>query len=427
VTARTGRALRLSYLVASLGGVGFFAMSIALLGVWPKRVIDAQAQAMAPEHALPMTASEIRGRGVYGREGCAYCHSQQVRYLKADMARFGAPTLAWETRLDYPQMWGTRRIGPDLSRESGARPQDWQFTHLFAPRSVVSQSIMPSYTWLFDSAADRPTQDARDLVAYLDSLGHARELAGTEGEAHAREACNCPDDEMRQMAFEGPLDAHPARTRRAHDAPADLLGQVRQSVERGSAAGGDAGAVATRPDGALLYATHCASCHGVTGLGDGPGGAALRPRPPKLAAHDYTAERLADALWNGVFGTAMPAWRDRPPGELAALASAVTALAPKGPETPLPGALDDLGARVYTANCVQCHGERGEGNGPAVPQLAMDPTNFTRERPTLDQALSALRDGIEGTPMAPWTSRLSDGEILAAARYVRGFYAGAGR
>ena len=34
------RALRMSYLVAAVGGLGFFAMSVLLLGVWPGRVLE---------------------------------------------------------------------------------------------------------------------------------------------------------------------------------------------------------------------------------------------------------------------------------------------------------------------------------------------------------------------------------------------------
>ena len=121
MSGRTGRALRMSYVVASVGGVAFFVMSVALLGVWPQRVLEAETRAMSPEHPLGSTESERRGRAIYGREGCAYCHTQQIRYLHTDMSRFGAPTLAWETRLDYPHLWGTRRIGPDLSRAGGTR------------------------------------------------------------------------------------------------------------------------------------------------------------------------------------------------------------------------------------------------------------------------------------------------------------------
>jgi mono/diheme cytochrome c family protein len=36
--------------------------------------------------------------------------------------------------------------------------------------------------------------------------------------------------------------------------------------------------------GAMLYHTHCASCHGMSGRGDGMVGAALRTPPPDLTA-----------------------------------------------------------------------------------------------------------------------------------------------
>ena len=106
----------MAYVVAVVAGLVFFVMSVALLGVWPGRVLDRQVRAMSPERALGLTVSEERGRTIYGREGCAYCHTQQIRFVHADMQRFGAPTLAWETRFDYPHLWGTRRIGPDLAR-----------------------------------------------------------------------------------------------------------------------------------------------------------------------------------------------------------------------------------------------------------------------------------------------------------------------
>jgi mono/diheme cytochrome c family protein len=398
-----GRVLRMAYLVACVAGVGFFALSVLLLGYWPKRVLDAQSSAMAPEAALPLSLSEQRGRHIYAREGCAYCHTQQVRYLDADHARFGAPTLAWETRFDYPHLWGTRRIGPDLSRVGGTRTDDWQFVHLYSPRAVVAQSVMPAYPQLFAGASDRPRQEARDLVAYLNSLGRARELAAPEGEARARDACNCADDEMMQMAFHGELNANPARTRRERETPA-------------FPAGGD------QSRGLKLYAEHCASCHGPTGDGDGPGAAGLLPAPANLAEHDYSRARLEQTLWNGVAGTAMPAWRDHPLSDLAALAVAVRTLHAPSPETP--AALAEQGAQAYAQHCVQCHGERGDGRGTAADALAIAPADFTQQRPTLARSIDVLRRGIAGTPMVPWTSRLSEAEVVAVAQFVRTFYAG---
>lgn len=403
MTPRVGRAVRMSYVVASVAGVAFFVMSVALLAVWPGRVLDRQSRAMSPERPLGLTAGQLRGRAVYSREGCAYCHTQQIRYVHADMVRFGAPTLAWETRLDYPHLWGTRRIGPDLARAGATRTDDWHFAHLYAPRSVVSTSVMPSYAWLFDGSPDRPRQSARDLVDYLQSLGRAREVAGPEGEDRARNGCNCPDDRMAQMAFSAPsLNASAVRPRRGGDAPA--------LVRDGDASRGQ-----------VLYAAHCASCHGARGNGDGPGASSLRPRPADLAAHEYTLDRLSDALWNGVAGTAMQGWRDHPLEDLSAIARAVKDLQiPQ--EVTVPETFLALGQRVYAANCLQCHGVNGRGDGWAAAELSTAPTDFTRQRPTLGYSIAVMRNGVEGTRMASWTGRITDAELVAVANYVRTFF-----
>lgn len=50
--SRPGQTLRTAYLVASVAGVVFFALSVALLGAWPARVLDEQSSAMAPELSL---------------------------------------------------------------------------------------------------------------------------------------------------------------------------------------------------------------------------------------------------------------------------------------------------------------------------------------------------------------------------------------
>jgi mono/diheme cytochrome c family protein len=322
------------------------------------------------------------------------------------MARFGAPALAWETRFDYPHLWGTRRIGPDLARESGSHPADWQFVHLYSPRAVVTDSVMPAYSSMFDGSPDRPKQQARDVVAYLETLGRARELAGPEGEAHALENCNCAGDEMALMAFHaGELNTNPRKTRRKGFAP--ILG----SLASGDVAGGDE-----------LYKRNCASCHGARGLGDGPGVAGLHPAPANLAEHDYSLSRLSFVLTNGIDGTSMPAWRDFSPGELSVVAQVVRGFHVAQPEPEIPKAVLDLGARVYSENCAQCHGVNGGGDGTAVSELHIVPANLRGERPSLSESLRVLRNGIDGTQMAPWTGRLSEAELSAVAYYVRGFY-----
>jgi mono/diheme cytochrome c family protein len=179
--------------------------------------------------------------------------------------------------------------------------------------------------------------------------------------------------------------------------------------------------------GRELYARNCASCHGVRGEGDGPGAPGLHPRPANLAEHEYTLDRLSFSLWNGIAGTSMPAWRDLPPQDLSALAQVVRGFHAAQPEPALPQDMIDLGAKVYAARCAQCHGDKGAGDGFAAGQFPIAATNFQAQRPSLAASLRALRNGVDGTPMAPWTTDLPEAELSAAAYFVRGFFQGAPR
>jgi mono/diheme cytochrome c family protein len=66
--------------------------------------------------------------------------------------------------------------------------------------------------------------------------------------------------------------------------------------------------------GQEIYETAgCASCHGLSGRGDGPDGRLLRPRPADFRVHlaaGHTDRELFDWISNGVSGTAMPPFRD---------------------------------------------------------------------------------------------------------------------
>jgi cbb3-type cytochrome oxidase subunit 1/cbb3-type cytochrome oxidase cytochrome c subunit len=400
------RPLVMAYVVAGVAGLVFFGLSVALLGIWPQRVLAAQTAAMSPPNVLGLTAAEERGRAIYAREGCAYCHTQQIRYTVADITRFGAPTLAWETRFDTPHLWGTRRIGPDLARASGVRPADWHYVHLYSPRAVVPWSIMPSYAALFDGRPDRPRQEARDLVAYVETLGRARELAWPEGDALARAAA--PHDHWGELAFSA----------------ATLNGHAARPQPRGTAPTLPAAAADAR--GRALWLDHCAGCHGAAGRGDGAAAQWLRPRPPDLAAREFGDAHLADALWNGVRGTSMPAWRDQSLENLAALAAIVQAFTTVAAEPPSAAELT-LGERVYRQHCTQCHGEDGGGNGFAASELPIAPTDFRGRRASLAENVRVLTVGVEGTSMAPWTERLTREELVGVAHYVRSLFVGEAR
>jgi cytochrome c oxidase cbb3-type subunit 2 len=71
---------------------------------------------------------------------------------------------------DYPVQLGSLRVGPDLA-DVGARlgNADWQLLHLYAPQSVVKNSAMPPFRFLFETRkiGDAPSPDALDLPKEL--------------------------------------------------------------------------------------------------------------------------------------------------------------------------------------------------------------------------------------------------------------------
>ncbi len=114
-----------------------------------------QAQAVTPVAGLkPWTALELTGRDIYVREGCYNCHSQMVRTLQFETARYGQFSVAGESVYDRPFQWGSKRTGPDLARVGGRYSDDWHRVHLNNPRDVVPQSNMPGYPWLQQNAID---------------------------------------------------------------------------------------------------------------------------------------------------------------------------------------------------------------------------------------------------------------------------------
>jgi mono/diheme cytochrome c family protein len=143
-----------------------------------------------------------------------------------------------------------------------------------------------------------------------------------------------------------------------------------------------------------------------------------------LTRRQFTVGRLGDALWNGVLGTSMPAWRDQPLANLAALAAVVRGFSPVDAESPPPAEVMALGEQVYATHCAECHGGSGAGDGFAAKELPIAPTDFRSSRASLAENLRVLTMGVDGTSMAPWTDRLDGAELVAVAHYVRAFFAG---
>jgi cytochrome c oxidase cbb3-type subunit I/II len=394
--------LRKAYAIAAVAGLGFFVLSFAVLAVWPNEVLDKLIGDSRPAGLPEPSASELRGRHIYIREGCANCHSQLIRATEDDVRRFGVPTRAWETAGEFPQLWGTRRVGPDLAREHARKSRDWHLVHLWNPRYVVPESNMPPYPWLFDGSPTRPTREALDLVAYLESLGREAKLAGLTGPKPLPGLD--PEEEKRRGMF---CDCAIPRT----PGPSLLLSTRMEPSERDRFA----------RRGGEVFARNCAGCHGPQARGDGPAMEALLPRPRDLRTASFSDRALSEVFWNGVEGSSMPGWHDLPANDLRALAVFVQSLEDRQDRqgdvlSPLELARAES---LYTANCAACHGADGSGNGLSAGSVVPPPTNFRQIRPALRYAEQVLAEGVPGTAMAPWRSKLSDDERRLLARYVR--------
>ena len=102
----------------------------------------------------PLPAVVLEGRDIYIREGCHVCHTQMVRPLRAEIERYGHYSVAGESVYEHPFLWGSKRTGPDLARVGKRYSDDWHKAHLYNPRSVVPESIMPAFPWLYDNKLD---------------------------------------------------------------------------------------------------------------------------------------------------------------------------------------------------------------------------------------------------------------------------------
>ena len=117
----------------------------------------------------PYTPLEQAGRDIYIREGCYTCHSQMIRPFRDEVERYGHYSLAAESMYDHPFQWGSKRTGPDLARVGKRYSDEWHVQHLKDPRSLVPDSIMPTYSFLADT--DLKTGGANAKLTALSRVG----------------------------------------------------------------------------------------------------------------------------------------------------------------------------------------------------------------------------------------------------------------
>src|SRR5574341_621704 len=164
-------------------------------------MLRAEMHAKVSPDMKPLSALELAGRDIYQREGCVNCHTQTVRPLPSEVARYyrGDPakpvsakySLAGEFAYDHPFLWGSKRTGPDLAFEGWIKPSaSWQRAHYVDPRSKVPKSNMPSYAFL-----EKARLDPADVAARMRALSKVG-VPYTEGEIAAQTAALAGKTEM---------------------------------------------------------------------------------------------------------------------------------------------------------------------------------------------------------------------------------------
>ena len=190
--------------------------------------------------------------------------------------------------------------------------------------------------------------------------------------------------------------------------------------------------------GAGLYASHCASCHGATGAGDGPAAAHLDPAPVDFTDESRARERSVFALYQiitqGLDGTAMASYAPMPEDDRWALAFYVGQFAypedvadtAAGTATPEAVSLEYLVQATPAALAAEV-GEarakaiiaRGRRSPPGPPDPDTD-NQFALARTRLAETVSAYARGDHAAAKTAALSAYLDGiepvEPLIAAR-----------
>ncbi|QPC82083.1 c-type cytochrome [Phototrophicus methaneseepsis] len=174
-------------------------------------------------------------------------------------------------------------------------------------------------------------------------------------------------------------------------------------------------------DGAIIYQQNCTSCHGTGGAGDGElvqDGSV--PTMPSFLDVDHMRQQepadYYDIITHGRIENLMPPWEE-------ALTQQQRWDVAMYVYT-LQYSLDQvhLGQDVYSAQCVDCHGIGGEGDGPEMVESgrsAFDMTNILDTAALTDNNIYvSVSEGI-GDEMPAFADDLTEEEMWAAVAYAR--------
>ncbi len=248
--------------------------------------------------AEKLSGDALKGKAIYVANGCVACHTQQVRNVDMDKVWGQRPSIAADySAIKRPDIWrntatlmGTERTGPDLTNIGTRQPSiDWQLLHLYQPRSVVKESIMPAYQWLFEYK-EKPSNNDKVVNVPTEFMG------GKKGKIVAKpEALQLVTYLMSLKQVKLP-DGTP---------PPEFLYKKQLANTAGVS-----GSATAELDGASLYTANCQACHQENG--EGLAGAFPPLKGSKIVLDD-NPELMVNIIMNGYNGRATEGFGPMPP------------------------------------------------------------------------------------------------------------------
>lgn len=149
------------------------------------------------------------------------------------------------------------------------------------------------------------------------------------------------------------------------------------------------------PRGALLYATHCAACHGAQAFGSADGPSLRKVGLADVDFYLMTGRMPAAAPWVEIEHRDTRSGQQLPLDEIRALEAYLAPIVAGGPPLPVVAAGGDVehGHAIYALDCQQCHAVRGVGGSIGGSQWAP-----SLDRATINDVADAIRAGPEEMP-----------------------------
>lgn len=447
--------------------------------MWPApRLTGAAVQANCirchDTNAEPLAGAGVlnRGRSLYMEKACWSCH-----------------TIAGVS---------DGKVGPDLSNVGAQFSMDYLHESIVHPTANIKSSLMPEFDWVDDDEvvdaltvylksqrktrlreyAQAPVGVEQPTIAYA-AIGTPAAAEGRKifmgeqtGERFRRGGCiNChavrEADGKLQGGSIGPELTYAGRARddkylndhirnsKSHtsdsvmpaftelkDKEVDSLVQYLNALDYAD----------TAVNGARVYTTYCASCHGDDLKGRGKNYKLLDPYPRNLSRHQFVKsyrKRFTQSIGDGIEGTAMAPWKDVLNKEqiksvidfIDAASSRTTAgkaefvrLSPPLPkvgdtdrltEEPIKAIDTERGELAFMRHCTGCHGKLANGKGPNAYEMGnVYPRNLINKdymkRKDLDdeRLYHSILLGVPGTPM-PSHNHLADQTVLDLMAYIK--------